>query len=228
MIRSRWRPKVSRRLRVLGCRLHAGIRRERGTTSVHVHANGGCATSRQNQLTFLFSNHHLSMAIPDSKTPNTGGERPHYRIKELDITELVFHGSSTGATLLVGGAYAEGRAVMSASAAVNNDLVPPGRDGDDQDALREVEALKLLRGGGNTLQKRSVSSPGPSNNDGAVRTGGQVEYSQQVAGQGRHFLHAWIAPQNNLILRVSMRADQFIHGSAPKQIAYLRACVNAL
>lgn len=161
MICSRWRPKVARRLRLLGCKLHARIRRERGMARVHIHANGGCATSRQNQLTWLLSNYHLSMTLSDSKTPNTGGERPHYRIKELDITELVFHGSSTGATLLVGGAYAEGRAVMSASAAVNSDLVPPGRDGDDQDALREVEALKLLRGGGNTLQKRSVSSPAP-------------------------------------------------------------------
>ncbi len=56
--------------------------------------------------------------------------------------------------------------------------------------------------------KRLIAST--SNNDLSIWAHGQVEYTIRVTRQRDHLLHAWILPDNDLILAVTMRGDNFV------------------
>eukprot|EP00166_Cyanidium_caldarium_P006324 ctg_900.g375 len=59
-----------------------------------------------------------------------------------------------------------------------------------------------------------------------VRTHRQIQHPQQMSGERGHLAHARIPPQNDLILRVPVRAHQLVQRLAPRQIAHLRAGVH--
>ena len=46
--------------------------------------------------------------------------------------------------------------------------------------------------------------------------------------QCSNFLHCWVFPNNNLVKRVTMSANNFVYILREHQIAYLRTSVNAV
>ena len=71
--------------------------------------------------------------------------------------------------------------------------------------------------------------PSPSDHSLAVRTDGQVKYSERVACQHGNLLHPrLLLPYDYLVLRVTMSAHQLVHVLTVLQIAHLAASVDEI
>src|ERR1700710_971901 len=62
----------------------------------------------------------------------------------------------------------------------------------------------------------------------AVRAHGEVQDTEGVASQRNNLLHARVLPDDNLVLTVSVCADDLVRVLGPRKIAHLAAGVNLL
>eukprot|EP00237_Pycnococcus_provasolii_P007733 CAMPEP_0206131394 /NCGR_PEP_ID=MMETSP1472-20131121/44901_1 /ASSEMBLY_ACC=CAM_ASM_001108 /TAXON_ID=41880 /ORGANISM="Pycnococcus provasolii, Strain RCC251" /LENGTH=98 /DNA_ID=CAMNT_0053522837 /DNA_START=84 /DNA_END=378 /DNA_ORIENTATION=+ len=60
----------------------------------------------------------------------------------------------------------------------------------------------------------------------AIRAHRQVQDAERVTGKCRKLRHAWQSPDDNLVLRVPMRAHELVARATPRQVAHLRTCVK--
>jgi len=58
----------------------------------------------------------------------------------------------------------------------------------------------------------------------AVRRDSQVEHAQRVASQRGQLGHGRVAPHDDLVLAVTVRAHNLVDILAPRQVAHLAAC----
>jgi hypothetical protein len=57
---------------------------------------------------------------------------------------------------------------------------------------------------------------------------GEEEHAKGVSGESGEFTHTWISPDDDLVLTVPVRANDFIHVFTPYQVAHLRTGIDAL